>query len=208
MTVTPLRPEALAEALADRVAAAAGASWHRVAVDGAPASRPGDLADALVGPLRLRGRPVLRVSASAFLRPASVRYERGREDPDGYYEDWLDRAALTREVLLPLAPGGTGRILMTLWDPATDRATRASYTQAAERAVLLVDGPLLLGRVLPIDLAVHVALSSPALERRTPPHERWMLAAFARYTREVAPEVVADLVVRADDAQRPALVEN
>ena len=62
----------------------------RVAVDGLPGSGAGELADALVGPLRERGREALRVSAEDFLRPASLRFERGRDDPDAYYEDRYD----------------------------------------------------------------------------------------------------------------------
>jgi hypothetical protein len=72
--------------------------------------------------------------------------------------------------------------------------------------VVLVSGPLLLGGGLSFDLAVHLELSEKALERRTPPEERWTLPAFARYADEVSPASFADLVVRADDPRRPAVV--
>ena len=68
--------------------------------------RPGPLADALVDPLRVRGHPVVRVRAADQLRPASLRLERGRTDPDSFYDDWLDADGLRREVLDPLGPGG------------------------------------------------------------------------------------------------------
>src|SRR5262249_22681168 len=115
MRVRPISPALLTEEIADRIAATAP-PWARVAVDGAPAARPEDLADALVGPLRVRGHEVVRVSARDFLRPASLRFERGRTDPDVYYTDWLDDGGLWREVLGPLEAGGTGRILPALWD--------------------------------------------------------------------------------------------
>ena len=175
----------------------------RVLLDGAPAAAPGALADALVDPLRLRGRPALRVASRWFLRPGSVRLERGRTDPDAYYDDRLDLTALRREVLDPLGPGGDGRLLPTLWDPDTDRATRSGYERAPDRAVLLLDGTLLLGRGLPADLTVHVRLSAAALERRT--GEPWTLPAYARYRDEVCPEEVADVVIRADDPRHPAM---
>ena len=202
----PVTPERLGAALAELVLAVPAAGTVRVAVDGHPAVEPSTVADDLVEPLRVAGRPVLRVGSGWFLRPASVRLERGRHDPDAYYSDRLDVAALRREVLDPLGPDGTGRYLPTLWDPATDRATRAAYAAAPPDAVLVLDGSLLLGLGLPFDLTVHLRLSAGARERRTVAAERWSLPAFSRYEREVDPERAADVVVRMDDPRHPALL--
>nr|WP_205861704.1 uridine kinase [Planosporangium flavigriseum] len=180
--------------------------WLRVAIDGAPPTGPHDLADALVTPLRVRGRPVQRVRADDFLRPASLRLERGRTDPDAFYEDWLDVRGLTREVLDPLGDAGTGRILPTLWDTAMDRATRAGYVSVPEGGILLLSGALLLGTGLPLDLVVHLSTSPAALARRTADADRWTLPAYARYADEVDPALLADVVVRVDDPRHPALV--
>src|SRR4051812_11973694 len=166
MRVRPISPALLIDELAERIAPVRRSSWARVAIDGAPPTRPEDLADALVDPLRLRGREVLRVSAGDFLRPASLRFEYGRDDPDLYYTDWLDERGLVREVLAPLEPDGSGRVLPSLWDSAADRPTRASYVTLREGGVLLLDGALLLGRGLPFDHAVHLSLSPSALARR------------------------------------------
>ncbi|MFC4061737.1 uridine kinase [Planomonospora corallina] len=206
MRVRPISLPSLVERLADRIAAAPRDSWVRVAVDGAPAARPGDLADALAGPLRLRGREVMRVSAWDFLRPASLRFEHGKTDPDAFYEDWLDAGGLTREVLAPLDPGGSGRVLPSLWNTVTDRATRAPYVTLPPGAVLLVDGALLLGRWLPFDLTVHLRLSPGALARRTGPETAWTLPAYERYELEAEPAETADVVVRMDDPRHPAIV--
>ncbi|WP_084961205.1 uridine kinase [Thermoactinospora rubra] len=205
MRARPISPQALVEELAERIAAGGG-PWTRVAVDGAPAARPGELADRLVEPLRVRGRPVLRVSAGDFLRPASLRLEYGRTDPDEFYTAWLDTGGLTREVLGPLEPGGSGRVLPRLWNAETDRAYRVPYETLPERGVLLLDGTLLLGRGLPFEVTVHLALSKGALERRTDPAQRWRLPAYERYEREVCPQKVADVVVRADDPRHPAVL--
>lgn len=203
----PVAAGRLADELAALVVGAADGTGHvlRVAVDGHPAAGPAALADALVDPLRLAGRPVLRVASGWFLRPASVRLEHGRTDPDAYYDDRLDLAALRREVLDPLGPGGSGRYLPTLWDPGTDRSTRAGYEVAPERAVLVLDGTLLLGAGLPFDLVVHLRLSAAARARRVAEEERWALPAYERYDAEVDPVSWADVVVRVDDPRRPAL---
>ncbi|WP_199430182.1 uridine kinase [Qaidamihabitans albus] len=204
----PITWERLVGELADRIAATPGEQWARVAVDGtAGAADAAGLADALVDPLRVRGRQVLRVSAWDFLRPASLRLERGRHDPDARYDDWLDTGALRREVLDPLAPGGTGVVLPALWDRERDRAHRLARVALPVGAVLLLDGELLLGRGLAFDLTVHLWLSPAALDRRVPEESRWALPAYERYEREATPAETANVVVRADHPASPALRE-
>jgi hypothetical protein len=148
----PIAPAALAETLADSLAERRPDGYLSVAIDGPPPARPDRLAASLVGPLRARGRAALAVSTSGFLRPASIRFERGRTNPDSFYESWFDLPALTREVLGPLET--TGRILPDLWDPQTDRATRSAYVELPPAGVLLLHGPLLLGAGLAIDYSV------------------------------------------------------
>ncbi|GAA2876903.1 hypothetical protein Acy02nite_06620 [Actinoplanes cyaneus] len=206
MRVRPVSFAVLVHDLTQRLAGRESDSRVRVAVDGADAADPGRLADALVDPLRVLGRPAVRVDTRDFLRPASVRLEFGRENPDSFYTGWFDEAGLIREVLDPARPGGSGRIVTRLWNPDTDRAAREPYRDLPENAIVLVSGPLLLGSGLPFDLTVHLEMSAAALERRTPGETRWTLPAFARYVDEVAPATFADVVVRLDDPQRPALV--
>jgi hypothetical protein len=158
--------------------------------------------------VRLLGRPALRVDAGDFLRPASLRLERGRTDPDAFYDDWLDVAALAREVMDPLADSGSGRVLPSRWDAAADRASRVAYVSLAPGGVLLLAGGLLLGRGLDVDLTVHLALSPAALDRQVADDRRWTLPAYRRYADEVDPERTADVVVRMDHPDRPAVLHN
>jgi hypothetical protein len=208
MRVRPIAPDLVVAELVERIDAAPRDVWRRVAVDGSPAAEPWALADALAGPLREAGRDVVRVSARDFLRPASLRYEFGRHDPDVFYDQWLDVGGLVREVLAPLEPGGTGRVLPSLWDSTLDRATRVAYTHVAPGGVLLLDGSLLLGRGLPLDVTVHLALSSGALARRTPEDDAWTLPAYARYDDEADPLRTADIAIKTDNPRHPALIES
>lgn len=196
--------ERLAGHLDDPANAPGPGGWQRVGVDGAPAAGTGVLAGQLADALRLRGRSVLVVPADGFLRPASLRFEFGRQDVDAYLGGWYDTAALWREVFGPTEPGGSGRVLPDLWDPVTDRATRSPYVELPPGGVLLVHGPLLLGHWFPFDLSVHIRLSAGALARRTEESARWTVPAFARYEADVDPVAVADVVVRADDPRHPA----
>jgi hypothetical protein len=196
----PISPQALADRVAEAVAARAGRV--RVIIDGPGPAEPDLLADAVAERLRVLGRAPVRVRATHYLRPASLRFERGRTDPDARYEDWLDAGALRREVLDPMAAGAP--VLPALWDPETDRSVRADYVDLPGDGVLLLDGELLLGQGLPAEVTVHLAMSPAALARRGTPS--WVLPAFARYEREVDPLRTADIGVRFDDPKRPALL--
>ncbi|MGA5409042.1 uridine kinase [Streptomyces lavendulocolor] len=205
MKFEPITWERLTDALAahvDGLTPADGGPWLKVAVDGPPAARPEEPAERLAEALLVRGRAVAAVGTGGFLRPASLRYEYGKEDPDAYYSGWFDTGALWREVFAPLEPGGSGRVLPDLWDPVTDRATRSPYRTLAPGGVLVLHGPFLLGHWFPFDLTVHLRLSPGALARRT--EQPWTLPAFERYEAEVAPAEAADVVVRADDPRHPA----
>lgn len=72
----------------------------RVAVDGIDAAGKTTLADELAGVVP----GAARVSADEFLRPERERYRRGRESPEGFYEDSFDherlRAAVLAEMLV------------------------------------------------------------------------------------------------------------
>lgn len=174
----------------------------RLLVDGHPSTHPEQLADALVAPFEAAGRPAVRVSVRDFLRPRSLRLERGREDPDSLLDDRIDVGALNREVLTRVVD--RQEYLPSLRDPDTDRATRAGYRSTAPGTVVVLDGALAIGRGLDLDLAVHLALKPATLRRRTPPEETWAVPAYERYAREI--EGAPDLVVRVDHPDHPALV--
>jgi hypothetical protein len=193
-------------ALLAAVLPAPRAAAVRVAVDGPDAAEPGILARAVADRLPALGRPAAVVPADGFYRPASLRLEHGRTDPDARYTDWLDAGALTREVLEPLGPGGSGEYLPVLWDLARDRAARAGRRRMPPGGVLLVPGALLLGIGLAFDVVVHVRMSPAARRRRTAEDRAWELPAFDRYDREVDPAALADAVVLADHPDRPALL--
>ncbi|MGW4484519.1 uridine kinase [Amycolatopsis sp. NPDC004368] len=207
MRYRPISPEVLAAELTERVVALP----HRrlvVAVDGADgATDTAGLADALVDPLRLLGHAAVRVPASGFLRPASLRFEHGKRNPDARYTDWLDLGALRREVLDPLGGDGSGEVLPALWDTERDRATRLARVPVPEGGVVLVNGEFLLGAGLAFDLVVHLWLSPAALRRRLPADDAWALPAYERYESEVDPGALADVTVRVDDPRHPAVYE-
>lgn len=201
----PIEPAHLPELLADLLEHAPGIGRAlRVAVDGPPCAAPDSLACALLAPLRARGRTAVTIAAESFWRDASLRLEYGHEDVESF-ANWLDAAALRREVLDPLGPDGSGHYLPSLRDPATNRATRARARRAVAGTVVIVSGELLLGRGLPFDVTIHLAMSGAGRARHTDAARQWTLPAFDRYDADVRPVELADVVIRVDDPRHPAI---
>ena len=201
----PISPERVPDELAEfLVADDIPGRALRVALDGPRAAGPDELAGALTEPLRTRSRPAIHVRAQAFWRDASLRLEHGRHDVESY-QHWLDAAALRREVLDPLGPDGSGEYVPSLRDPETNRATRDPRRTAPYGSVLIVSGELLLGRGLPFDVTIHLAVGATARTRRTTSDWAWTLPAFDAYDRGVDPVGTADVVLRLDDPRHPAI---
>ncbi|MFB9740111.1 uridine kinase [Pseudonocardia sulfidoxydans] len=201
--ITPTTRDALAARIAESALRRDGRV--RLVVDGPPPTDPLGLAGSVADVLRAAGRPPVVVDAGDWLRPASVRLEYGRTDPDMYLAGWLDEGALRRELLEPADPAGSGRVLRRFHDAGRDRAFRDGYLELSDGAVVLVAGTLLLGRGLPFDMAVHLRMSAAALQRRLPEDLAWTAAAYERYEAEWFPAEAADLVVLSDHPERPAI---
>ncbi len=195
----------LAEFAAVCLTTSAEGSALRVLVDGADTAEPAALSTAVAEAVRAAGRPCAVVGLADWLRPASLRLEHGHRDGDSFRDHWYDYAALRREVLDPLGPGGSGQWLPTLWDASADRATRAVRHTAPPGMVLLVAGPMLLGRELACELTAHLHLSEAALRRQTSPELGWTVPALMEHEQKANSDTVADLVVRADHPDRPAV---
>jgi hypothetical protein len=210
----PLSPEALAARIADAAQAAADAAAHeghglRLAVEGPVADDAAALADAVAAELQDRAVPVARVRGDEFLRARSLRLERGPADADAFFDGWYDLAALRREVLDPLGPGGSLRWLPGLRDPRTDRPLRRPAVPAPPGTVAVVDG-LFLGRwdvADAVDLRVFLEVSPAGRARRIGADEQArVLPAWERYLEWCEPADGAAFVVRHDRPSHPALL--
>ncbi|MFD3593614.1 hypothetical protein ACFWU5_12865 [Nocardia sp. NPDC058640] len=198
-TFTPTSPRALAGLVADTLADLPGR--RVVAVDGADAAQPVELARQIVEVLADRGRSAAVVSVHDFVRPASLRMEYGRDDEWSYRTAWFDYEAIEREILTSMRT--EGRWLPALWDEDLDRSARAAIRAAQADLVLVLAGPMLLGRGLEFDLTIRLELSDQAALRLTPPDQQWTLPALRNHTAE-NPEA-ATWTVRWDHPDRAAL---
>lgn len=211
--VSPTSPTGLADLAVARAAALvdgarSGGVAVRLGVDGAVTGETLDLGDLVAERALAAGIGVLRVSASGFLHRRSVRLERGPHDVDDAFERWVDWASLLREVLDPLVDPTRLTWLPRLWDAEADRPAREPVRTAAPGVLAVVDGPYLLRWELSgaLDVAVHLSTSPAALQRRFPGPDDPRPGAWARYLDECDPAARADLVVRHDHPDRPALL--
>ncbi len=196
----------------------------RVAVDGITAVGKTTFADQLADAVHALDRTCLRVSMDGFHHPRSTRYRQGRESPDGYYEDAYDFAALLRELLGPLGPGGSLLYRTAIIDLAADAALEVPPEPADPRLVLIVDGIFLQRPELDggWDRLIFLRASFESARARGAARDAEQLgsvaeaerifkvryhAAQARYLAEVEPERRADIVVEHDDPARPVIVQ-
>ncbi|MFC6012496.1 hypothetical protein [Nocardia lasii] len=198
-TFTPTSPTAVARLVAAEFATLPG---RRVlAVDGADAAAPVELAERIVDALGAGGRSGAVVSAHDFVRPASLRMEYGRDDEWSYRTAWFDYEAMRRELLDALREHG--RWLPALWDEERDRSARAAMRPAPADLVLVVAGPMLLGRGLAFDRTIRLELSASAAARRTPADQHWTLPPLREHETD-NPER-ANWTLRWDHPDRAAL---
>lgn len=194
---TAITPDALATLVVDRATELPG--FAVIAIDGADAAEPVTFARTVADRLRALGRPAEAVSLHDFVRPASVRLEYDREDEYTYRTAWFDYAALNREVLKSLRD--SGRWLPALWNEDTDRSARARIRTALPGSIILIAGPMLLGRGLDFDLSMALRMSEPALRRRTAPDAQFTIPAILEHQQLESP----DILVAWDHPNRPAI---
>ncbi|MGC1207176.1 MAG: uridine kinase [Ornithinimicrobium sp.] len=89
---------------------------------------------------RLAGRELLSVSMDGFHHRREVRYAHGQMSQT-YYRDAFDYAAFERHVLMPFRAGR--EILAAVHDVTTDQPVHPDAIEAADDAVVLVDGVFL-----------------------------------------------------------------
>jgi uridine kinase len=116
----------------------------KVAIDGVDAAGKTTLADELVKPTEALGRTAIRASIDGFHNPRKIRYQEGRDSPEGYYLHSFDHKALKTALLDPLGPEGGLLYRKRVFDFKTDRQITAPAEQANGDEILLFDGVFLL----------------------------------------------------------------
>jgi uridine kinase len=111
-----------------------------VAVDGVDGAGKTVFANELAEVLKRRRIVVLRASVDGFHHPPSIRYQRGRRSPEGFFLDSYDYGAVRRLLLEPLAGSGERRVVRRLYDVKTEEPVEAVRESVGDVEVLLFDG--------------------------------------------------------------------
>lgn len=210
---------ALLAHLAGDIAALPAGRPLRVAVDGVDGAGKTMFADELGAALGSRGRPVVRASVDGFHRPRAVRYQRGRDSPEGYYRDSYDYAALRERLLDPLSPAGSRRYVCAVFDHATDTVVDAPTLTATDDAVLVLDGIFLHRDELRgawdfsifLDVGFDISVARCAARDGASPDpaaasNRRYVEGQLLYLAEALPRDRADVVVDNSDLAHPRIV--
>ena len=126
--------------VADLVPISTGVHCVRVGIDGVDGAGKTFFADELAAELRARGREVIRISVDDYHNVRSIRYQRGRNSPTGYWLDSYNYARLRADVLDPLGPGSNLRYRSASHDLVSDAELDPPALEAAPGSVLVLDG--------------------------------------------------------------------
>ncbi len=195
----------------------------RVAVDGRTACGKSTFARALSAGLALRGRNVLHTTIDGFHNPKAVRYARGRLSAEGYYLDARDLAAIRRELLDPLGPGGNRLVRTATFDLDADAPMASDTIPVPSDTILIVDGTFLARPELSDGWDIHIFLHTRRETARArgltrdrladgasgqieTVYDQRYLPAFELYLAEANPEARAAILVDLDDFAAPRLL--
>jgi uridine kinase len=189
---------------------ACGPGRLRIGIDGLTAAGKTSLGDELAPRIADRGRPALRASLDDFKRPWRDRHLYDRESGEGYYRNAYDYRAVKELLLAPMGPEGSGRCSLCCIDPLTQIDHSAETIQAAEDAVLIVDGVFAFRPEIDAlwDLRIWLQVDPGLCLRRGIERDRDWAGTEAEalhrnryqgaerlYLREAAPAARADLVI-------------
>lgn len=195
----------------------------RVAIDGVDGSGKTYLADELATNLEKSTRQIVRISIDKFHNPREVRYQKGRNSPEGYYFDSFNNNSVIEAVLRPLGPSGNFQYKKAVFDYKTDSEITSPLEQADSDAILLMDGIFLQRPELVDywDLRIFLDVDFQHTVARAVKRDRWYLGSEQEttaiyneryvpgqklYFREAKPKEIANIVVDNSDFSNPIIL--
>jgi uridine kinase len=84
--------------------------------------------------------PVIRASVDSFHNPRRVRYQKGRDSPEGFFEDSFNYELLKEYLLDPLTPNGSKEYRNEAFDYKIDEFVDVQIRKANVPSLLIFDG--------------------------------------------------------------------
>lgn len=167
-----------------------------VAIDGADGAGKTVFADDLATELRSLGHEVFRASMDDFHQPRALRWAKGRDSAEGFYEDSFNYSAFRRVLLGPFRMAGSTGFQLTFFDLKRDVPFDAEWTTGPADAFLIVDGLFLLRPELAGTWNFSVWLDRPGE----------VSGAQELYQREASPRTAASAIIDNTDYDHPRRV--
>jgi len=203
-------------ALAEEVLQHYGHGRVVVAIDGADGAGKTVFADDLAVELRSLGHEVFRASMDDFHTPRALRYARGRDSAQGFYEDSFDYATFRRVLLGPFRLAGSTGFQTAFFDLKRDVPFETKWETGPADAILIVDGLFLQRPELKGIWNFTVWLDAPDEVRRErmiardgshpksdEPRGQRYLGAQELYEREASPRASASAIIDNTDYDHP-----
>jgi uridine kinase len=213
-----LKREELIIKIADEISAIKKTRPTLVTVDGIDASGKTILASELSMELRNRGKNVIESSIDFFHNPLEVRYQRGRDNPEGYYLDSFNLDALRKNLLDPLKNGNL-QYSARFFDYLTNTYSTSPILVAELNSILVFDRVFSLRKQLRSywDYSIYIYISEDeslrrGIERDSGNREEAKRRYLERYIQgqrlyhlECCPIDYADIIVDNNDPVNPEI---
>jgi uridine kinase len=203
--------------IANEITSTANSTVSMIGIDGVDGAGKTCFADELAR--CISDVPVIRASIDAFHNPRRIRYAKGKDSPQGYFEDSFNYDLLTEYLLDPLSPGGSMKYRTEAFDYRIDEPVDSPICVAQVPALLLFDGiflhrPELIG-YWDYSVFLHVSpresvrrciaragAEGPSTDPDDPVHRRYVVGQ-KKYLDACNPMAHATLVVDNDDFDAP-----
>jgi uridine kinase len=195
-----------------------------VGIDGVDAAGKTTFADKLADSLKESGRQIIRASIDGFHNPKAIRYRKGRNSPDGYYQDSFNNRLVIEKLLKPLSSGNL-KYKEAAFDYRADAEVFAPGKKADKDAILIMDGIFLFRPVLLkywdikifLDVRFDVTLQRAikrAAEYKSTDSEQEIIDLYKRryipgqklYLQEAAPRENADILIDNTNFENPVIM--
>jgi len=217
MTATMAQRAQLLDTVADSILSPPKGGILLVGIDGVDGAGKSTFGDEFMQVLQGRGRSVIRASVDSFHNPRAVRYQRGRDSPDGFFLDSFDYPNLKQALLDPLRSGRPYRT--KVHDLESDAAISEPPRLAEPDSILVFDGIFLHRPELRaywnfsifLSVRFEVSVGRCAHRDNTPTaveaaQNRRYVGAQRRYLRECEPSRYATITIDNNDLAAPRIV--
>lgn len=133
--------------IADRILSISLRHPIRVGINGVDGSGKTIFAQQLVEALHTTtDRQIISASIDQFHNPKTVRYQKGRDSAEGFYEDSFQYSTLKKSLLNPLGANGNRRYKSRVFDLTADQPVAQPEEVAPFTALTRITGPRVVER--------------------------------------------------------------